>query len=177
MLLLTSNVLSSEMQAAVRRLGRVGVLQKPFDKELLPAAISAVMSQVALSPTVAGLSGLEVLVVDDSSVARRHIRDVLSDLGFLNFTQVTDGTEAVKQLNRGRFDLIITDYNMPEMNGNELVSYIRKTSSQPDVPIIMVTTEFDPGKLGEVYALGVSAICNKSFEPDLVRNIVLRLFL
>jgi two-component system chemotaxis response regulator CheY len=66
---------------------------------------------------------------------------------------------------------------MPHMNGHELVGWIRNESEQKDCPIIMVTTEFDPTKLAEVYQLGVSAICDKSFEPSLVRNIVIRIFL
>jgi two-component system chemotaxis response regulator CheY len=74
------------------------------------------------------------------------------------------------------FDLVVTDYNMPEMNGFELVAFIRQQSGQPEVPVIMVTTEYDPQKLAEVYQLGVSAICNKSFDPELVQNIVQRLF-
>jgi two-component system chemotaxis response regulator CheY len=62
------------------------------------------------------------------------------------------------------------------MNGNELVAHIRNDSNQRDVPVIMVTTEHDPQKLMEVYQLGVSAVCNKSFDPALVRNIVIQLF-
>ena len=75
------------------------------------------------------------------------------------------------------FDLVITDYNMPRMDGREFVRWIRTQSNQPAVPVIMVTTEFDPEKLAQVYQLGVSAICGKSFERDQVRNIVIRLFL
>ena len=176
-LLMTGNTPSRELRSAAERLGRVAVLPKPFDADLLQAAILGVITQEKTNQTVAGLDKLKVLIVDDSSVARRHIQDVLSELGFLNFIPVADGTEAVKELEREKFDLIVTDYNMPEMNGNELVAHIRGDSSQRDIPIIMVTTEFDPVKLGEVYALGVSAICNKSFEPDLVRNVILRLFL
>jgi two-component system chemotaxis response regulator CheY len=75
-----------------------------------------------------------------------------------------------------RFDLVVTDYKMPRMDGRELISHIREQSTQKEVPIIMVTTEFDPKKLAAVYQLGVSAISNKSFDREMVRNIVIQLF-
>ena len=75
-----------------------------------------------------------------------------------------------------QFDLVVTDYHMPRMDGRKLITHIRQQSSQREVPVIMVTTEFDPQKLAAIYQLGVSAICNKSFDRDLVRNIIIQLF-
>ena len=79
-------------------------------------------------------------------------------------------------MQQNRFDLIVTDYHMPRMDGHKLVSHIRQQGSQPDIPVIMVTTEFNPQKLAPIYQLGVSAICNKSFDRELVRNVVIGLF-
>ncbi|MBC8355004.1 MAG: response regulator [Planctomycetes bacterium] len=176
-LLMTSGQLSEGVLRVLRRLAGVGALQKPFNAVQLQEAITRLLDQEARHDDMVGLSELRVLVVDDSSVARRRIQQVLTDLGFAQFTCVTDGTDAITELENQTFDLVVTDYNMPKMNGNELLAYIRSESSQPDVPIIMVTTEFDPLKLAEIYQLGVSAICNKSFDPELVRNIIVRLFL
>jgi two-component system chemotaxis response regulator CheY len=65
---------------------------------------------------------------------------------------------------------------MPRLDGRQLIAHIRGQSSQRHVPVIMVTTEFDPQKLAAVHQLGVSAICNKSFQRSLVRNVVIQLF-
>ncbi len=71
---------------------------------------------------------------------------------------------------------MITDYHMPRMDGRALTEYIRQHSNCRDLPIIMVTTEFSPQVLAPVYQLGVSAICNKNFDREMVRNIVIQLF-
>ncbi len=160
-----------------RRYAGISLLGKPFDGATLEAAISAaVQSNEIADSELANLSGLQVLVVDDSRVAQRHMQKVLTDLGFANFITADDGLTAVAELQQRRFDLVVTDYNMPQMDGHQLISHIRNESTQPDVPIIMCTTEFDPAKLAPVYQMGVSAVCNKSFEPSLVRNVIVRLF-
>ena len=82
--------------------------------------------------------------------------------------------QAVAIVVRETFDLIVTDYNMPYMDGRGLVGYLKQNPATASVPIIMVTTEQDPGKLEAVRAkLGVAAVCDKSFPPDsAVRNII-----
>ena len=176
-LLMTTAELSPQVQAAVLRHGAIGALRKPFDADKLRDAISGVMSnQGADSDHFAALDQVRVLIADDSRVARRRIKQTLAQFGFRDFTEVEDGSAAAARLAEARFDLVVTDFNMPNMNGYELIAHIREASNQPNVPIIMVTTEFDPAKLGQVYQLGVSAICNKSFEPEMVRNIVIQLF-
>lgn len=162
---------------SVRRLGRVGILPKPFDSATLRAAAAEALGGNAVADgRFANLAGLNVLLVDDSSVARRRMQQVLTDLGFARFTTAEDGAAAAAILERERFDLVVTDYNMPRMDGRELLTHIRQNGPQKDVPVILCTTEFDPAKLAPMYQLGVSAICNKSFDPELVRNLVVRLF-
>lgn len=175
--LMVSGELPPAAHQAIGRLGAVDWIRKPFDGDRLWQAIDGVVDGKPGRPgKIHGLAGVEVLIVDDSSVARRNVQKTLSELGFDRFTTASDGREAVEQLADKQFGLVVTDYHMPRMNGYELVSHIRQQGPQQLVPIVMVTTEFDPAKLAEVYQLGVSAICNKSFEPDLVRNIVVRLF-
>ncbi len=72
----------------------------------------------------------------------------------------------------GTFDLIVTDYNMPYMDGRGLVGYLKQGPSTASIPIIMVTTEEDPVKLEAVRQLGVAAVCNKSFPPEIARKII-----
>ena len=78
-------------------------------------------------------------------------------------------------LEKETYDLVVTDYNMPRLDGQGLIDFIRRRSSTPSVPVILVTTETDPGKLEAVRQLGVSAICDKSFKPEVVRGVMAQL--
>ncbi len=175
--LMSSDDWTTKRRKSAEQLGRLRLLKKPFDASGLRTAIEqALKDNVRDQRPLDGLSDLRVLIVDDSSLARRHIQHTLSDLGFSRFTEADDGDTAVNEMRQTHFDLIVTDYHMPRMDGRMLISHIRQQSTQRDVPVVMVTTEFDPQKLAPIYQLGVSAICNKSFERDLVRNIVIQLF-
>jgi two-component system chemotaxis response regulator CheY len=70
------------------------------------------------------------------------------------------------------FDLIVTDYNMPYMDGSGLVGYLKQNPATATVPIIMVTTETDPAKLAAVRQLGVTTICDKSFPAEVVGKVL-----
>jgi len=175
--LLSGDPLSQDQLACIGSFPAVALLPKPFGRAQLNAALQQTVSESRSQPArISGLSNLRVLIVDDSSVARRRIEKTLSEIGFTRFTHADDGRPAMELIAQRTFELIVSDYNMPEMNGAELVAWIRQSSSHSHVPVIMCTTEFDPMKLAAVYQLGVSAICNKSFETELVRNIVVRLF-
>ena len=164
-------------RTAAQRLGRLRLLKKPFNATSLREAIEgALLDNTRDQQPLVGLADLNVLIVDDSALARRHEQDTLAQLGFTRFTQADDGDTAVELLQKTDFDLVVTDYHMPRMDGRQLITHIRQQGSKPDVPIVMVTTEFDPQKLAAIYQLGVSAICNKSFERELVRNIMIQLF-
>ncbi len=78
-------------------------------------------------------------------------------------------------LGKETFDLVVTDYNMPRLDGQGLLDYIRNRSASPAVPVIVVTTETDPVKLDALRHLGVAAICEKSFRPEVVRELLSRL--
>jgi two-component system chemotaxis response regulator CheY len=72
-------------------------------------------------------------------------------------------------------DLVVTDYNMPEMDGKALVDHIRTRSWLASVPILMVTSESDQGRLAAVEEVAVSGICDKPFEPNMVRALLTRI--
>jgi two-component system chemotaxis response regulator CheY len=110
-----------------------------------------------------------VLHVDDSLASRRHLRRPLEELGTgasLRRSMVASGRAAADTL----VDLVITDYNMPEMDGRELTEYIRTQSWQNSVPLLMVTSEQNMGRLAAVEGAGVSAICDKPFEAGRIRR-------
>ncbi len=121
---------------------------------------------------VAEIENLRVLLVDDSISSRRHLRRLLTELGIERVIEAVNGKEAVKLLEEAMVDLVITDYNMPEMDGRELTEYIRTQSWQAEVPVLMVTSEQNMGRLAAVERAGVSAICDKPFEAGSIRRLI-----
>jgi two-component system chemotaxis response regulator CheY len=119
---------------------------------------------------------LRVLIVDDSTVARTIVRGGLQGLGFGHFVEVADGAQAIAAATREPFDLIVTDYNMPLMDGHALVSYLKQTPATASIPVVMVTTETDPKVLDPVRKLGVVGVVEKSFPVAVVKPIVDKLF-
>jgi serine/threonine protein kinase/DNA-binding response OmpR family regulator len=174
--------------------GQAVVLHKPFTAQKLAEALSlasrrflslkppsgATTPPSEVKPTAQPARApecgqLRVLIADDSAAARAHVRSVLDGLGFTQFVEVPDGAEAVAAVVRETFQLIVTDYNMPHMDGQGLVGFLKQNPYTASVPIIMVTSETDPGKLEAVRRLGVAAICDKSFPAEAVRGIIDRL--
>ena len=174
--LMSSDDWPAGRRSAAEQLGRLRVIKKPFDTASLRKSIEEALEDDRDQQPISGLSELKVLIVDDSSLARRHEQDTLQSLGFCQFAHADDGDVAVELLQQNRFDLLITDYHMPRMDGRTLTEYVRQHSNCRELPIIMVTTEFSPQVLAPVYQLGVSAICNKNFDREMVRNIVIQLF-
>ena len=165
----------------VRQAGITAILPKPFTQAQLLRSIQSTLDflnaeeeQGELADLM--LSDLRVLIVDDSKVSRRHIRTVLERIGFEKFTEAVDGRDAMQQVNKTLFDLVVTDYNMPNVDGLALVDFIRTRSSQTSIPILMVSSEQNQGQLAAVMDIGVSAVCDKPFETNLVRRLVSQFF-
>lgn len=159
----------------IRQAGVIAILPKPFQPEQLLAALRNTIDFILpdeFSSHEYENEELEVLVVDDSSTARRHISRVLKSLGIQKITEAINGKEAAQIIDGQYFDLIVTDYNMPEMDGHELVEFIRTKSSQSSIPVLMVSSESDESRLAAVPQVGVSAVCDKPFEMDNVRQIL-----
>ena len=158
----------------VRQAGVVAILPKPFQPAELKRALYATVE--FLDPDALQLDDLfaeelKVLVVDDSQFARSHIRRTLEGFGIEQITEAGDGQEAVGILEHNLFDFVVTDYNMPGMDGAQLVSHIRHHSGQADLPILMVTSEADAQRLEAVTRENV-AICDKPFEAAVVRELI-----
>lgn len=161
----------------VRQAGASAILPKPFEMQQLKTALSATLDY--LNPnnnwvTVENvdIEGLRVLLVDDSRTARAFIRQVLENLGISHITEAENGRVAAEIIQAQYFDLVVTDYNMPEMDGKELVEFIRGKSWQSSVPVLMVSSERDENRLAAVEQAGVSAVCDKPFEPALVKSLL-----
>ncbi len=177
--MLISSETSFAMLEPIRQAGVIAILPKPFKSQDLKKALYSTVDFI--SPDLSDLADidmdeLEVLVVDDSNLARKHIIRVLKNVGVEHIHQAKNGKDAVNQINNQFFDLVVTDYNMPEMDGEMLTRYIREESSQSSIPIIMVTSEGDKQRLAAVQQAGISGICDKPFETAnvkiLIRNVL-----
>ncbi len=153
----------------IRQAGAIALLPKPFATADLKRALNATLDYITPNTELLeelDLAAIKTLVVDDSLMARNHISKILRNMGIENIMQVENGKEAIKALQADYFDLLFTDYNMPEMDGQELVKYVRNNSTQGSIPIIMVTSESNESHLAAVRQAGVSAICDKPFDAN-----------
>ena len=173
--MLISSEVSDYYLEPMRQAGVIAILPKPFQAQDLTRALYSTLEFIEPDPSLMDeieLDELSVLVVDDSATARKHICRVLNNLGMNEITQAVNGKEAVDILSRQFFDLIVTDYNMPEMDGQELTRHIRQHSHQRTIPILMVTSEANHSHLAGVKQSGVSALCDKPFEPGEVKSLI-----
>ncbi|MCP4488204.1 MAG: response regulator [Gammaproteobacteria bacterium] len=159
----------------IKQAGASAVLPKPFSVKDLKRAVMSTMDwehpdQIELEDL--DPENLEVLVVDDSGMARKMISRTLNKMGIEKITQAADGADAIPLIQANHYDLIVTDFNMPEVDGHELLRFIRNESNQSSVPVLMVTTEGDASKLAAIQHDGVSAIMDKPFEVAEVKQLI-----
>jgi two-component system chemotaxis response regulator CheY len=176
--ILVSSETRFEYLDPIRQAGAVAILSKPFTRNELNTALHATLDLLdaeEICSDECDPAALEVLLVDDSRFARKHIRGVLAGMGIEKLSEAANGVEAMQLINERIFDLIITDYNMPEMDGQTLVDNIRNHSDQASVPVLMVTSEEDENRLSAVQQMGVSAICDKPFEPRTLRYLMVQI--
>jgi two-component system chemotaxis response regulator CheY len=102
------------------------------------------------------------------------VRKGLNAIGIEQIVEAKDGAEALQIMKQRRFDLVISDYNMPNIDGLELVEHIRHYSDQPTVPVMMITSEQNESRLAAIQSAEVSAICNKPLNYDTLKQMVRR---
>jgi two-component system chemotaxis response regulator CheY len=107
-----------------------------------------------------------VLVVEDSATMRGFVTAALESAGPFSVTQAESGFHAVKALPRARFDLIITDINMPDINGLELVRHIRTSEQHKRTPLIIISTDGREADRDRGLKLGANAYLTKPFTPE-----------
>lgn len=171
-ILVSSETRLSELNP-VRQAGAAAVLPKPFKTADLEHALHTVMDwsmQERLELEDFEVENLRILVIDDSEFARHLIIRTLNLLGVASIDEAKDGKQAIPLINQNFYDLIFTDYHMPELDGFELLEYVRKQSNQPTVPVLMVTTEENKSSLAAIQHAGVTAIFDKPFEVAMVRE-------
>lgn len=162
-----------------KQAGVAAILPKPFEPLHLSRALNAsleLLNTEELDLELFDVQDVRVLLVDDSRLARNHIRRVLEGMGLKKIKEAENGAMALTYLKDEPFDLVVTDYNMPEMDGRELSEFIRFNSNTTHIPIIMVTSEAaDSPHMANIQQTGVNALCDKPFEPTEVRAMLARL--
>ena len=106
---------------------------------------------------------MKVLIVDDFSTMRRIIKNLLRDLGFTNTYEADDGNTALPMLKNGDFEFVVTDWNMPIMQGIDLLKEIRKDPNLKHLPVLMVTAEAKREQIIEAAQAGVNGYIVKPF--------------
>ncbi len=110
-----------------------------------------------------GIENTKFLVVDDFSTMRRIVRNLLKELGFSNVQEAEDGVEALSKLRGEQFDFVVSDWNMPNMTGIELLRAIRADASLKHLPVLMVTAEAKKENIIEAAQAGASGYVVKPF--------------
>ncbi len=106
---------------------------------------------------------MKFLVVDDFSTMRRIVRNLLKELGFTNVDEAEDGAVALQKLNSASFDFVVTDWNMPNMDGLTLLQTIRQTPHLRHLPVLMVTAEAKKENIIAAAQAGASGYIVKPF--------------
>lgn len=162
-----------------KQAGIAAILPKPFQPAHLQRALKTsldLINEEEVELEFFDVKSVRVLVVDDSRLARNHIRRVLENMGLELIKEAENGAMALTLLKDEEFDLVVTDYNMPEMDGRELSEFIRFNPNTAHIPIIMVTSEAaDSAKMSNIQQTGVNALCDKPFEPQEVRRMLMAL--
>jgi two-component system chemotaxis response regulator CheY len=119
---------------------------------------------------------MKVLIVDDFATMRRIVRNILKQIGFKNIIEADDGKNALKELKKGKVDLILCDWNMPEMPGIELLKAVRSDDELKDIPFVMVTAEAQKDNIVEAVKAGVSNYVVKPFTAETIGEKLSKVF-
>ncbi|AXR05759.1 MULTISPECIES: chemotaxis response regulator CheY [Alteromonas/Salinimonas group] len=119
---------------------------------------------------------MKILVVDDFSTMRRIIKNLLKDLGFSNIQEADDGSTALPMLQQGDFDFVVTDWNMPGMQGIDLLRAIRADDKLKHLPVLMVTAEAKKEQIVAAAQAGVNGYVVKPFTAATLKEKLDKIF-
>lgn len=146
------------------------------DAHLIPA-IHEIMGKLfpaATQPEASPPAIRRVLVVDDSKMMRRVIRNILNSVGLTDIVEAGNGAEALRRLEESPVDLVMTDWNMPVMSGIEFVRAVRAQPRFAKISIVMVTTESSRDSMAEAKAAGINGHLRKPFNRESMKELILR---
>ncbi|WP_417066676.1 chemotaxis response regulator CheY [Niveibacterium terrae] len=116
------------------------------------------------------------LVVDDFSTMRRIVRNLLKELGYTNVDEAEDGAIALQKLQGGGFEFVVTDWNMPNMTGLELLQAIRANAQLKDLPVLMITAEAKKENIIAAAQAGASGYIVKPFTAATLSEKIGKIF-
>ncbi len=119
---------------------------------------------------------MKILVVDDFSTMRRIIKNLLKDLGFTSIQEADDGNTALPMLVQGDFDFVVTDWNMPGMQGIDLLRAIRADENLKHLPVLMVTAEAKKEQIVAAAQAGVNGYVVKPFTAATLKEKLEKIF-
>jgi two-component system chemotaxis response regulator CheY len=119
---------------------------------------------------------LKFLVVDDFSTMRRIVRNLLKELGYVNADEAEDGAVALQKLNGGAFDFVVTDWNMPNMDGLQLLQAIRADPALKHLPVLMITAEAKKENIIQAAQAGASGYIVKPFTAATLGEKLAKIF-
>ena len=121
-------------------------------------------------------TSMKILIVDDFSTMRRIVKNLLRDLGFNNTVEADDGLTALPLLKRGDFDFVVTDWNMPGMQGIDLLRQIRADEQLKHLPVLMITAEAKREQIIEAAQAGVNGYIVKPFNAVTLKEKLAKIF-
>jgi len=119
---------------------------------------------------------MKVLVVDDFSTMRRIVKNLLRDLGFTNIQEADDGSTALPMLQGGDFDFVVTDWNMPGMQGIDLLKAIRADEKLAHIPVLLITAEAKKEQIVMAAQAGVNGYIVKPFTAATLKEKLDKIF-
>lgn len=114
----------------------------------------------------------KILVVDDSATMRSMLMSIIEEIKDVELVEASNGFEALKALPQQSFDLIMTDINMPEINGLEIVHFVKNNPTYRNIPLIIISTEHGQADIKKGLALGAQKYITKPFDPDQLKKTV-----
>lgn len=119
---------------------------------------------------------MQVLIVDDMQTMRRIMKNVLKQIGFSNITEADDGKTALAEMKKKQFDLVLCDWNMPEMTGIDLLKALRADDAFKSIPFVMITAEAKKENIVEAVKAGVNNYIVKPFTAETVSEKLKKVF-
>lgn len=122
-------------------------------------------------------AGKKIMVVDDFTTMRRIVKNVLKQLGYTDVEEAEDGVIALSKLKKEKVDLVIADWNMPNMTGIEMLRAIRADGDLKDIPVLMVTAEAKKENIMEALQAGATSYIVKPFTADILKTKIDKIFI
>ncbi|HMK65079.1 MAG TPA: chemotaxis response regulator CheY [Thermodesulfobacteriota bacterium] len=119
---------------------------------------------------------MKILVVDDFSTMRRIVKNLLKQIGFENIDEAEDGQHALSRLKNDKYQFVVSDWNMPNMTGIELLKNVRSDPELKTLPFLMVTAEAEKEKVVEAIKAGVNNYIIKPFTAEILKEKMDKIF-